>query len=83
MKIQIVVVIGAGGIGMAIARRQGFSKHILLEDFDETLLANAVKELEVPGHKVSSLRVDISSRESLCALADKAARVPSIRKGSP
>ena len=39
MKIELVVVIGAGGIGMAIARRQDFGKHILLVDFNETLLA--------------------------------------------
>src|SRR5271169_668344 len=70
---EVVVVIGAGGIGMAIARRQGFGKHILLADFNETLLAAAVKELEVASYKVSSLKVDVSSRDSVRALADKAA----------
>jgi phosphoglycerate dehydrogenase-like enzyme len=34
MKQELVVVIGAGGIGMAIARRQGFGSHILLADFN-------------------------------------------------
>jgi NAD(P)-dependent dehydrogenase (short-subunit alcohol dehydrogenase family) len=78
MKVEVVVVIGAGGIGMAIARRQGFGKHILLADFNETLLAAAVKELEVASYKVSSLKVDISSRESVRALADKAASLGSV-----
>ena len=35
MSNDIVVVIGAGGIGLAIARRQGFGKTVLLADFDE------------------------------------------------
>src|SRR5208337_1685213 len=78
MNIEVVVVIGAGGIGMAIARRQGFGKHILLADFNETLLAAAVKELEVASYKVSSLKVDVSSRESVRALADKAASLGSV-----
>jgi NAD(P)-dependent dehydrogenase (short-subunit alcohol dehydrogenase family) len=78
MKSEVVVVIGAGGIGIAIARRQGFGKHILLADFNETLLAAAVKELEVASYKVSSLKVDVSSRESVRALADKAALLGSV-----
>src|SRR5271157_98789 len=78
MNIEVVVVIGAGGIGMAIARRQGFGKHILLADFNETLLAAAVKELEVASYKVSSLKVDVSSRDSVRALADKAASLGSV-----
>lgn len=40
MNTEVVVVIGAGGIGMAIARHQGFGKHILLADFNEALLAD-------------------------------------------
>ena len=78
MKADVVVVIGAGGIGMAIARRQGFGKHILLADFNETLLAVAVEELEVASYKVCSLKVDVSSRESVRALADKAASLGSV-----
>jgi threonine dehydrogenase-like Zn-dependent dehydrogenase len=45
MKTEVVVVIGAGNIGMAIARRQGFSRHILLADFNETLLARLMVQL--------------------------------------
>ncbi len=68
MNTEVVGVIGAGGIGMAIARRQGFGNHILLEDFSEPLLEAAVKELEVASYKVSSLKVDVSSRESVRVL---------------
>jgi threonine dehydrogenase-like Zn-dependent dehydrogenase len=48
MNAVVVVVIGAGGIGIAIARRQGFGKHILLADFNEELLETAARELEIP-----------------------------------
>jgi len=78
MNTEVVVVIGAGGIGMAIARRQGFGKHILLADFNEKLLDGAAKELEVASYKVSSLKVDVSSRESVRALATKAASLGSV-----
>jgi NAD(P)-dependent dehydrogenase (short-subunit alcohol dehydrogenase family) len=69
---------GAGGIGMAIARRQGFGKHILLADFNETLLAAGKKQLEEASFQVSTLKVDVSSRESVRALADKAASLGSV-----
>ena len=58
---------------MAIARRQGFGKHILLADFNETLLEAAAKELELASYKVSFRKVDVSSRDSVRALADEAA----------
>lgn len=78
MKSEVVVVIGAGGIGMAIARRQGFGKHVLLADFNETLLAAAKKQLEEASYQVSTLKVDISSRESVRALVVKAASLGSV-----
>jgi NAD(P)-dependent dehydrogenase (short-subunit alcohol dehydrogenase family) len=78
MNTEVVVVIGAGGIGIAIARRQSFGKHILLADFNETLLQAAAKELEVASYKVSTLKVDISDRASVRALADKAASLGSV-----
>jgi NAD(P)-dependent dehydrogenase (short-subunit alcohol dehydrogenase family) len=78
MKTEVVVVIGAGGIGLAIARRQGFGKHILLADFNETLLSAAKKQLEEASYQVSTIKVDVSLRESVRALAEKAASLGSV-----
>ncbi len=78
MKHEVVVVIGAGGIGMAIARRQGFGKHILLSDSNEKLLESAAKELELASYRVTTLKVDVSSRASVRTLADAAAALGSV-----
>lgn len=75
---QVVVVIGAGGIGMAIARRQGFGKHILLADFNEKILETAAKELETASFRVSIQKADVSSRESVRELADHAASLGDV-----
>jgi hypothetical protein len=42
MNTEVVVVIGVGGIGQAIARRQGPGKSVVLADFNEATLASAL-----------------------------------------
>jgi NAD(P)-dependent dehydrogenase (short-subunit alcohol dehydrogenase family) len=73
MADDVIVVIGAGGIGLAIARRQGFGKTILLADWNEETLAKAAADLTGASYKVSTQQVDVSSRESVRALAEAAA----------
>jgi NAD(P)-dependent dehydrogenase (short-subunit alcohol dehydrogenase family) len=73
MNRDVLVVIGAGGIGQAIARRQGAGKSVLLADFNENTLQAATKAPEGAGHSVSAQRVDVSSRESVSSLAQAAA----------
>ena len=70
MNAQVVVVVsGAGGIGLAIARCQGSGKTILRADFNETTLSAAADALTASGDTVSTHRVDVSSPESVAALA--------------
>ncbi|CCH87459.1 Short chain dehydrogenase [Modestobacter italicus] len=69
----VQVVIGAGSIGQAIARRTGAGKHLLLADFSETNLQDARTALEDAGHTVTTQRVDVSDAASVRALAQAAA----------
>jgi lactate dehydrogenase-like 2-hydroxyacid dehydrogenase len=45
MQSEVIVIVGAGGIGQAIARRQGFGKTVLLADNSEAVLKDAVAAL--------------------------------------
>lgn len=73
MTKDVVVVIGAGGIGLAIARRQGFGKTILLADRNAGTLATASAALRDAGYAVEAQAVDVTSRASVRALAKAAA----------
>lgn len=69
---DVVMVIGAGLIGQAIARRVGAGRHVVLADLSE---ANAQAAAEVfldAGFDVSTAVVDVSSRESVRALVEHA-----------
>jgi NAD(P)-dependent dehydrogenase (short-subunit alcohol dehydrogenase family) len=73
MTKDVIVVIGAGGIGQAIARRQGFGKTILLADWNEETLAKAATDLGSASYAVVTKKVDVTSRASVQALAEAAA----------
>ncbi len=70
MANDVVVVIGVGGIGMAIARRQGFGKTVLLADFNEKILQAAADDLRNASYTVETQSVDVSSRDSVRSLVD-------------
>jgi NAD(P)-dependent dehydrogenase (short-subunit alcohol dehydrogenase family) len=78
MNHDVLVITGAGGIGQAIARRQGPGKQIVLADISEHNLSAAASALEDLGHTVSTQRTDVSSRESVQALAEAAAELGSV-----
>src|ERR1041384_6332470 len=69
---NVIVVIGAGQIGQAIARRGGAGKHVLLADLRPENAHAAAKILENSGYEVSVATVDVSSRESVQALVETA-----------
>jgi NAD(P)-dependent dehydrogenase (short-subunit alcohol dehydrogenase family) len=78
MARDVVVVIGAGGIGLAIARRQGFGKTLLLADFNEKTLQSVADELRGASYSVETHYIDVSSRESVKALAEAAAALGNV-----
>jgi len=69
---QVVVVIGAGLIGQAIARRVSAGKKVLLADLRQENAAVAAKVLSDAGFEVSTASVDVSSRQSVHALVQTA-----------
>ena len=78
MANDVVVVIGAGGIGVAIARRQGFGKTVLLADFNPKILQAAADAMKAASYVVETQIVDVASRASVRALADKAASLGAV-----
>jgi NAD(P)-dependent dehydrogenase (short-subunit alcohol dehydrogenase family) len=72
MSNQVVVVVGAGGIGQAIARRQGAGRTVVLADRNPDILAAASDALEAGGHTVVTHPVDVACRESVEQLAQAA-----------
>ena len=67
---NVIVVIGTGSIGQAIARRVSAGKHILLADLHN--------ENSDAGFKVSTAIVDVSSRESVHALVETATAIGGV-----
>jgi NAD(P)-dependent dehydrogenase (short-subunit alcohol dehydrogenase family) len=65
---NVIVVIGAGSIGQAIARRVSAGKHVLLADLRQDNADAAAKTLSQAGFEVSVATVDVSSRASVEAL---------------
>src|SRR5919199_965192 len=78
MSTRVVVVIGAGGIGQAIARRQASGNTLLLADRNQTTLAAAAETLQAAGHTVTTRPVDVASRESVHAFAQAAAELGDV-----
>jgi NAD(P)-dependent dehydrogenase (short-subunit alcohol dehydrogenase family) len=69
---KVLVVIGAGSIGQAIARRVSAGKHVLLADLRQENADAAAKILADAGFEVTTAIVDVSSRNSVHALVEKA-----------
>jgi len=69
---KIIVVIGPGQIGQAIARRVGIGHHVLLADQRRENSAAAAEIMANAGYEVSVATVDISSREAVHALVETA-----------
>jgi NAD(P)-dependent dehydrogenase (short-subunit alcohol dehydrogenase family) len=69
---EVIVVIGTGQIGQAIARRVSFGKHVLLADLHQGNGDAGAEVLSNAGFEVSTATVDVSSRESVHALVQTA-----------
>jgi NAD(P)-dependent dehydrogenase (short-subunit alcohol dehydrogenase family) len=66
----VVVLIGAGSIGQAIARRISTGKHVVVADLHEANADAAAEVMRDAGFEVSTTTVDVSSRDSVHALVE-------------
>lgn len=72
MKKDVVILTGAGQIGMAIARRVGFGKKIVVGDKSMKNAEAIAKIMNDSGFDVAPVEMDLSSRESILNLIHEA-----------
>lgn len=77
---EVVVLIGSGSIGVAIARRVGVGKHILLADLRKENADAPAKVMSEAGYDASTTMVDISSKDSILDLVKKASDLGDITR---
>ena len=77
---DLVVVIGPGQIGQAIARRVGAGTHVLLADLRQDNAKAAGEVMRSAGYEVSVATVDVSSRQSVHALVEAAAGLGDVTR---
>jgi NAD(P)-dependent dehydrogenase (short-subunit alcohol dehydrogenase family) len=75
MMKDVIVVIGSGSIGQAIARRVGAGKHVILADLREENAKAAAKTFSDAGFVVSTAVVDVTLRNSVHTLVETATSI--------
>lgn len=75
---DVIVVIGAGQIGQAIARRISVGKQVVLADMRAENANAAAEVMSNAGYDVSVAIVDVSSREAVHGLVAKATGLGSV-----
>lgn len=70
---DVVVVTGAGGMGVAVARRLGSGRNVLLADASSQGLDRAVTALTDEGYAVRGMVTDVSDRGAVHKLAEASA----------
>lgn len=78
MKKDVVVLMGAGLIGVACARRVSAGKHLVIADLNEDTAKAVAKDLYNAGFETSSIKADLSSRESILNVIEEAQKYGKI-----
>jgi NAD(P)-dependent dehydrogenase (short-subunit alcohol dehydrogenase family) len=73
MSKEVAVLTGAGSIGLAIIRRVGAGRTVLLADYSDKNLASAASQLSDEGYEVTTQVTDVSDAAAVDALATAAA----------
>ena len=78
MKKDVMILTGAGQIGMAIARRTGFEKKIVIGDKSIENAQTISKIMNDAGFDTIPIEMDLSSRESILSLISEAQKYGEI-----
>lgn len=78
-KKDVMIVVGAGQISMAIARRMGYGKKIVLGDKKIENAKTIAEIINNAGFDVEAVEADLSSRKSIKALIKKAQEYGEIK----
>lgn len=76
---EVVALLGAGSMGMAIAERVAQNRIVLLGDISEKALETSRQKLEYSGYHVETMRVDASDKDSIYAFAKKAKELGNVK----
>lgn len=75
---NVIVLIGAGSIGLAIARRISAGTHILIADINQENADASANTLRDAGFEVTTTKVDISARASVHSLTELAVSLAQV-----
>ena len=76
---EVVALLGAGSMGMAIAERVAQNRIVLLGDISEKALETSRQKLEYSGYHVETMRVDASDKDCIYAFAKKAKELGNVK----
>jgi NAD(P)-dependent dehydrogenase (short-subunit alcohol dehydrogenase family) len=77
---EVVVVIGVGGMGLAICRRLGSGKTLVVADVNQHTLDTVTDTLTAEGHRVQPFLLDVACAESVHEFAQRASALGAISK---
>jgi NAD(P)-dependent dehydrogenase (short-subunit alcohol dehydrogenase family) len=80
MSNDVIVIVGAGGMGAAIAHRLGSGRTIVLGDVNSQTVDAAARALSANGHQVHATAVDVTSPRSVTDLAAYAAALGPVTR---
>ena len=76
---EVLVVVGIGAMGVAVAHRCGSGARVLLADFSDAALDAAAATLSDQGHDITTHRTDVADRGSVDALVAAANTLGAVR----
>lgn len=73
------VIVGAGGLGMAVARRLGLTSRVIVADRDADHVERQCAAMRADGYDAMAVRCDVTRPDDIAALAAVAADRPTVR----